>query len=134
AGWLLVAYLTAILSLCQADPTRGHIGRPLPSQSADSFRRCAGYFRLSPLQSQLLDRANSRKERIMSQPVLTLELPADVYERVRRAAKGMKQPVERALVTIVKAATPSLEKVPPEYRAELEAMEDLADEALWQAA
>src|SRR5438477_11415441 len=70
----------------------------------------------------------------MSQAVLTLELPEEIYERVRRAAKGMKQPVERALVNIVKAATPSLEKVPPEYRAELEAMEDLADEALWNAA
>lgn len=70
----------------------------------------------------------------MSPPVLTLELPADLYERVRRAARGMKQPVEQALVNIVKAATPSLEKVPPEYRAELEAMEDLADEALWAAA
>src|SRR4051812_9037167 len=72
------------------------------------------------------------RERTMSQAVLTLELPADVYERVRRAAKGMKQPVEQALVTIVKAATPSLEKVPAEYRAELEALEDLSDGALWK--
>ena len=56
----------------------------------------------------------------MSHPVLTLELPEDVYERVRRAAKGMNQPVEKALVNIVRAATPSLEKVPAEYRAELE--------------
>jgi len=31
----------------------------------------------------------------MSQPQLTLQLPDDVYERVRRAAKGMKQPVEK---------------------------------------
>src|SRR5207245_9360419 len=62
----------------------------------------------------------------------SLELPEDVYERVRRAAKGMNQPVEKALVNIVRAATPSLEKVPPEYRAELEAMEDLGDEDLWR--
>jgi hypothetical protein len=70
----------------------------------------------------------------MSQPVLTLALPEDVYERVRRAAKGMKQPVEQALVQIVKAATPSLEKVPVEYRAELEALEDLSDVALGKVA
>src|SRR5260370_9068008 len=70
----------------------------------------------------------------MSQPVLTLELPEDVYEHVRRAAKGMKQPVETALVNIVKAATPSLEKVPIAYRAELEALEELGDEELWQVA
>jgi hypothetical protein len=53
---------------------------------------------------------------------------------VRRAARGMKQPVETALVSIVKAATPSLERVPVEYRAELEAMEELGDAELWQAA
>jgi hypothetical protein len=75
---------------------------------------------------------NGGKEPIMGHPVLTLELPEDVYERVRRAAKGMNQPVEKALVNIVRAATPSLEKAPPEYRAELEAMEDLGDEELWR--
>jgi hypothetical protein len=67
----------------------------------------------------------------MGHPVLTLELPDDIYERVRRAAKGMNQPVESALVSIVRAATPSLEKIPVEYRADLEAMEDLRDKELW---
>jgi hypothetical protein len=66
----------------------------------------------------------------MSHPVLTVELPEDVYERVRRAAKGMNQPVEKALADIVRAATPSLEKVPAEYRAELESLEDLGDDEL----
>ena len=70
----------------------------------------------------------------MSQSVLTLALPEDIYERVRRAAKGMKQPVEKALVNIVRAATPSLEKVPLDYRAELEAIEELGDEELWRIA
>jgi hypothetical protein len=70
----------------------------------------------------------------MSHPELTLELPEDIYERVRRAAKGMNQPVEKALVSIVRAATPSLEKVPAEYRAELESLEDLADDELWTIA
>jgi hypothetical protein len=46
----------------------------------------------------------------------------------------MKQPVETALVSIVKAATPSLEKVPAEFRPELEAMEERSDAELWQAA
>ena len=53
-------------------------------------------------------------------------------ERIRRAAKGMNQPLEKALVNIVRAAIPSLEKVPAEYRADLEAMEDLGDEELWR--
>jgi hypothetical protein len=73
---------------------------------------------------------NGGKEPIMSHPVLTLELPEDIYERVRRAARGMNQPVEKALVNIVRAATPSLEKVPAEYRADLEALEDVGDEEL----
>src|SRR5580704_5701673 len=67
----------------------------------------------------------------MSQAPLALHLPEDVYERVRRAARGMKQSVESALVHIVTAATPSLEKVPLAYRPELEAMEDLGDRELW---
>jgi hypothetical protein len=66
----------------------------------------------------------------MSRSPLTLRLPDEIYEHVRRAAKGMKQPMENALVRIVQAATPSLTKVPAEYRAELEAMEDLGDEDL----
>ncbi len=70
----------------------------------------------------------------MSHPVLTLELPEDIYERVRRAAKGMNQPVETVLVNIVRAATPSLEKVPTEYRAELERLEDLGDDELGRIA
>lgn len=68
----------------------------------------------------------------MSRAVLTLELPEEIYEHVRRAAKGMKQPVETALLSIVKAATPSLERVPVKYREELEALEDLHDNELWK--
>jgi hypothetical protein len=70
----------------------------------------------------------------MSQLVLTLELPDDLSERVRRAAKGMKKPVEQALVAIVRAATPSLARVPQVFRAELESLEDLDDDALEQIA
>jgi hypothetical protein len=68
----------------------------------------------------------------MGHPALTLELPEELYERVRRTAKGMKQPMEIALANIVKAATPTLEKVPLEYRAELEAMEGFSDQTLWE--
>src|SRR3974390_2650572 len=68
----------------------------------------------------------------MSHPCLTLEFPEDVYDRAPRPGKGMNQPMEKALVDIVRAATPSLEKVPAEYRAELEGMEDLGDDELWE--
>jgi 5-methylcytosine-specific restriction endonuclease McrA len=65
----------------------------------------------------------------MSQ-LLSVELPEDVYERVRRAATATKQPMEKALAAIVRGATPSLDKVPSQYRAELEAMEILGDDDL----
>jgi hypothetical protein len=71
------------------------------------------------------------EERTMSRSPVALRLPDDIYERVRRTAKGMRQSMETALVNIVKAATPSLEKVPVAYRPELEAMEDLGDQELW---
>jgi hypothetical protein len=71
---------------------------------------------------------------LSAEKAITLELPHEIYEHVRRAARGMKQPVELALAKIVEAATPSLEKVPPEYRAELEALEDLSDQQLLKIA
>jgi hypothetical protein len=70
----------------------------------------------------------------MSRQAITVELPEEVYEHVKRAALGMKRPLERALASIVKAATPSLEKVPTQYRPELERMEALSDERLWKIA
>jgi hypothetical protein len=65
----------------------------------------------------------------MSQ-LLSVELPEDVYERVRRAAAATNQPMETTLAAIVRGATPSLDKVPRQYRAELEAMEVLGDDEL----
>jgi hypothetical protein len=70
----------------------------------------------------------------MSQQVITVRIPETIYERVKRTAQGMRQPVEQTLVSIVQAAMPSLEKVPPEYHPELEAMETLSDEDLWHVA
>lgn len=65
----------------------------------------------------------------MSQ-LLSIELPEELYERVRRAAAATNQPMETTLAAIVRGATPSLDKVPPQYRAELEAMEVLGDDEL----
>jgi hypothetical protein len=69
----------------------------------------------------------------MARQAITLELPESVYERVKRTARGMQQPVEQALVRIVTAAMPSLEHVPSAYHGELEAMEALSDAELRRA-
>ena len=65
---------------------------------------------------------------------MVLELPEEIYERVDRTAKGLKQPVQQALLKIVEAGLPSLAKVPPEYKPELEALEAMSDEELWEIA
>jgi hypothetical protein len=70
----------------------------------------------------------------MSIHPVVVELPTDIYERVERTAKGLKQPVQQALMKIVEAGLPSLAKVPPEYQPELEAMEAMSDEELWETA
>jgi len=57
----------------------------------------------------------------MSRQAITVELPEEVYRHVKRAAEGMKRPVERVLASIVQGATPSLEKVPAQYRSDKEA-------------
>ncbi len=70
----------------------------------------------------------------MSIHPVVVELPKDIYERVERTAKGLKQPVQQALMKIVEAGLPSLAKVPPEHQPELEAMEAMSDEELWEIA
>ncbi|MEK6287423.1 MAG: hypothetical protein AABO57_16905 [Acidobacteriota bacterium] len=70
----------------------------------------------------------------MSRQAITVELPEEVYRHMKRAAQGMKRPLERVLASIVKGATPSLEKVPAQYRSDLESMETLGDEKLWKIA
>lgn len=70
----------------------------------------------------------------MSRQAITVELPEEVYQRVKRTAQGIKRPLARVLVSIVKGATPSLDKVPTQYRSELESMESLSDAALWKIA
>ena len=65
---------------------------------------------------------------------VVVELPEGIFERVERTAKGLKQPVQQALVKIVEAGLPSLAKVPPEYQSELEALEAMSDEELWEIA
>ena len=65
---------------------------------------------------------------------VVVKLPASIFERVERTAKGLKQPIQQAMVKIVEAGLPSLAKVPPEYRSELEALEAMSDEGLWEIA
>jgi uncharacterized protein YcbK (DUF882 family) len=66
----------------------------------------------------------------MSVYPVVVKLPEGVFERVKRTAKGLKQPIQQTMVKIVEAGLPSLAKVPPEYQSELEALEAMSDEEL----
>ncbi len=70
----------------------------------------------------------------MSVYPVVVKLPEGIFERVNRIAEGLKQPVQQTLIKIVEAGLPSLAKIPPEYRSELEALEAMSDEELWEIA
>lgn len=66
----------------------------------------------------------------MSAYPVVVRLPESIFERVKRTAKGLRQPVQQTLVKIVEAGLPSLAKVPLEYRPEIKALEAMSDERL----
>jgi hypothetical protein len=70
----------------------------------------------------------------MSRQAVTVELPEEIYDKVKRAARATRRPVKQMLVRILKSAMPSLDEIPPEYRAELERMETFSDAELREAA
>ncbi|MGH9801470.1 MAG: hypothetical protein ACRD82_13985, partial [Blastocatellia bacterium] len=65
--------------------------------------------------------------------VITLEMPDSIFEPIRRAAEATKQPVESLLLINLQASLPSLEGLPQETQRNLESLETLSDESLWQA-
>jgi hypothetical protein len=70
----------------------------------------------------------------MSVRTVTLELPEYIYERLEMQAQATTRSVDQVVVqTLARSLPPPVEKdLSPELRAELGAMEDLSDEALWQ--
>lgn len=70
----------------------------------------------------------------MAQTV-TLQLPNEVYERLKQAADALHQSMETVLVQAVQAGLPpSVEDVPPKHREEFKTMARLSDEQLWSIA
>jgi hypothetical protein len=65
---------------------------------------------------------------------VTVDVPEILFRRIERTAKGLNQPMSQALLKIVESNLPSLDKVPAQYRTELEAMESWTDQQLWRVA
>jgi len=73
-------------------------------------------------------------EELMSQ-TLILQLPEDIYSRLKQTADAMKQPVEAVAVQSVRSGLPPLtDDLPSEYQEEFRALEGLGDGGLWAAA
>jgi len=65
---------------------------------------------------------------------VTVELPEVLFRKIERAARGLNQPMPQALLKIVESGLPSLDKVPPRHRSDLEIMETWSDQQLWRVA
>jgi hypothetical protein len=69
----------------------------------------------------------------MAGPEVTIQIPAYIYEQVRRAAKAAHRPVGDVLAEALLAVVPP-DSAPEQLRSALAQMAYLNDAALWQAA
>src|SRR5688572_10663011 len=70
----------------------------------------------------------------MALQTITLTLPDDAYDELRRRAERDRRSVEPEALRAVEAGLAADPPLPPDLAATLEAMALLDDEALWQAA
>ncbi|MCE7983756.1 MAG: hypothetical protein DYG89_21485 [Caldilinea sp. CFX5] len=64
-----------------------------------------------------------------------LDIPDLVYRRLENTAKAMRRSVEDVMVYALKVGSPPVwDDVPPEFQADLAAMDRLEDDALWRIA
>ena len=66
--------------------------------------------------------------------LITLQVPEEISVRARQIAEIMAQPVEQVLLDHLKTLSAPLPVLPPDARAELEALHQLSDDALWTIA
>ena len=65
---------------------------------------------------------------------VTLNLPDNIYQRLKRIAQTMQRPLEEFLLDAVTTALPLLDDLPPEMMDDMVALALLNDEALWRVA
>ncbi|MCA9903206.1 MAG: hypothetical protein KC547_05060 [Anaerolineae bacterium] len=63
-----------------------------------------------------------------------LTVPEDIYARARRIAEETAQPVDQVMLEYLRTLSIPLPNLPPEEEAELEALKNLSDDALWTIA
>jgi plasmid stability protein len=70
----------------------------------------------------------------MAARTVTLIIPDDLYGRLQRRAADARRSVEDEALEAVAMALPTVDDLPPEIAGELARLDDLDDDALWQAA
>ncbi len=65
---------------------------------------------------------------------IVLVLPEDIAARARQIAETTSQPVEQVLIDYLKTLSAPLPELPPAEQAELDALHQLSDDALWTIA
>lgn len=63
---------------------------------------------------------------------VTVRLPDNIYMRLKRTAKAARQPVNRIVTRTLAEGLPQLETPLSEHEQELNALESLSDEELWE--
>lgn len=64
----------------------------------------------------------------------TLTIPEEVYNRARQIAEATSQPVDEVMLDYLRTMSAPLPVLPPDETAELEALKQLSDDALWTIA
>jgi hypothetical protein len=71
----------------------------------------------------------------MLDETITLRLPEDLHHRLAAAAAATRRSLEEILLHALRIGSPpAWDDAPPEYQAELAAMDRLDDDALWKLA
>jgi hypothetical protein len=69
----------------------------------------------------------------MAEQTITVQLPDQIYRRLMEKAHTSQQGLDEVVMQTIRAGMPpSLEPVPARFRADLEALDQMSDEMLWQ--
>ncbi|MCC6617140.1 MAG: hypothetical protein IT320_26945 [Anaerolineae bacterium] len=63
-----------------------------------------------------------------------LTVPEEVYARARQIAEETSRPVDQVMIEYLRTLSTPLPALPPDEEAELEALKNLSDDALWTIA
>ena len=69
----------------------------------------------------------------MTQGSVSIEIPNNLFEQLKRRAELMHRPVEDLVIQTLAAGSPAAGELPADLAAELEAMANFSDDALWSA-